>query len=44
MLKGLAGPAGLLVAVSILSTLAVTFGPKLGAMFGKKNQKELKGI
>ena len=42
MLKGLAGPAGLLVAVSILSTLAVTFGPKLGAMFGKKNQKELK--
>ena len=41
MLKGLTGPAGLLVAVSILSTLAVTFGPKLGAMFGKGNQKEL---
>ena len=41
MLKGLTGPAGLLVAVSILSTLAVTFGPKLGEMFGKKNQKHL---
>ena len=42
MVKGLTGPAGLLVAVSILSTLAVTFGPKLGEMFGKKNQKHLK--
>ena len=41
MVKGLTGPAGLLVAVSILSTLAVTFGPKLGEMFGKKNQKHL---
>ena len=41
LVKGLAGPAGLLVAVATLSTLAVTFGPKLGAMFGKKNQKDL---